>query len=619
MKKQVIGFLTLLCSAAIITGCSDESSSSSYTYTYSTPTPTVSPTTPESQKPAVSSVISVSNGTSQTIPEDNIIATGKNFGAVKGTVSLYNMVLGDTEASVVSWQDGSIEFKVPATAVTGEKYYVRVKNAKGDVSAQTAANALEVLAPAAPQLLALQPCAASGNNPEVTLTGRNFGNSGTISIKDSKNSTYSATVRSWTDSRIVIQLSGAVPANKALSVSVVNPTVGKTSQAMLFTKVSESEKPLITSAKLTVTSAAGDRLNGSANHTFSRKLQISGSNLSGVLPANIRLTASGGSSLSVALTADAPATDSAASFTTTGNIPPGLYTLSLTGGINAANEASVYQDQVYDSTYGIFVGISKYENPKNNLQNPEKDARDMNLALFPSGQENKKELLNDAATKANILQAIDDYIALINAGDSKKNSLFVFYYSGHGFNDGTKAYICPYETGASASMISDAELLAKIRLLPDATKKVIIFDSCHSGGFISKSPGNYRVKSLATEESAPVFRGEGFKQLAGVPNLVFMAAARGDQLSLDGGDMGNGMYTHFLLEGLGKNMNTLGAAAYKSPANSQLSAENLFWYSQPLTAEYSAKLGETYRFDPQMTGNYAPGNLPIKGALNPLK
>jgi uncharacterized protein (DUF952 family) len=72
------------------------------------------------------------------------------------------------------------------------------------------------------------------------------------------------------------------------------------------------------------------------------------------------------------------------------------------------------------------------------------------------------------------------------------NDISYFYFSGHGYLDtGTNiSYLCPADTSLAidiSTMISVDELESALSTIPGT--KVVIIDSCHSGGFIGKGEG----------------------------------------------------------------------------------------------------------------------------------
>jgi len=84
------------------------------------------------------------------------------------------------------------------------------------------------------------------------------------------------------------------------------------------------------------------------------------------------------------------------------------------------------------------------------------------------------------ATKSNILQEITSTFS-----KADENDISYFYFGGHGGKDGSIYYICPTDmTFSVSSKITVNELEESLSLIPGT--KVVIIDSCYSGGFIGK-------------------------------------------------------------------------------------------------------------------------------------
>lgn len=97
------------------------------------------------------------------------------------------------------------------------------------------------------------------------------------------------------------------------------------------------------------------------------------------------------------------------------------------------------------------------------------------------------ELKDWGAAKTAIFEGISSTFS--GADD---NDISYFYFSGHGYLDaGTNiSYLCPSDTSLAIdidTMISIDELVSALSVIPGT--KVVIIDSCHSGGFIGKSEG----------------------------------------------------------------------------------------------------------------------------------
>ncbi|MCJ7636767.1 MAG: caspase family protein, partial [Nitrososphaeraceae archaeon] len=97
------------------------------------------------------------------------------------------------------------------------------------------------------------------------------------------------------------------------------------------------------------------------------------------------------------------------------------------------------------------------------------------------------ELKDWGATKTAIFEEISSTFS--GADD---NDISYFYFSGHGYLDTgiNISYLCPTDTSLAidiSTMISVDELKSALSTIPGT--KVVILDSCHSGGFIGKGKG----------------------------------------------------------------------------------------------------------------------------------
>lgn len=89
-------------------------------------------------------------------------------------------------------------------------------------------------------------------------------------------------------------------------------------------------------------------------------------------------------------------------------------------------------------------------------------------------------LIDHEATKNNILQGIASTFS-----QADENDISYFYFAGHGGRSVNVSYLCPADmTSSLSSKIIVDELEESLSAIPGT--KVILLDSCHSGGFIGK-------------------------------------------------------------------------------------------------------------------------------------
>ena len=155
---------------------------------------------------------------------------------------------------------------------------------------------------------------------------------------------------------------------------------------------------------------------------------------------------------------------------------------------------SCYLNPEASKKYALIYGISKYIDSYNegegpNLTYTDDDARAMAEMLKNKGY-NITLRINSDATKANLDADIGDLKQKI-----KPTDLFLFYYSGHGMQNDSIEYILLYGSiylsgttvyGDLSKTYSDTTLGKLLKTIP-TNKKVVILDSCNSGGFIGHS------------------------------------------------------------------------------------------------------------------------------------
>ncbi len=163
-------------------------------------------------------------------------------------------------------------------------------------------------------------------------------------------------------------------------------------------------------------------------------------------------------------------------------------------------EAPVMQVQYAEPTrepikLALLVAINDYKSDKiSDLAGCVNDIENMKALLigkYEFKEENIKVLINEQATHANIVKAIQEHLI----GQAQRDDIVVFHYSGHGSqmkdqpapdgdeDDGWDETIVPYDSRTEGVYdVSDDQLNGLLALLNQRTKNItFIFDSCHSG------------------------------------------------------------------------------------------------------------------------------------------
>lgn len=133
----------------------------------------------------------------------------------------------------------------------------------------------------------------------------------------------------------------------------------------------------------------------------------------------------------------------------------------------------------------LCIGINDYPGSDNDLQGCVNDAMDWATVLQQRGF-TVQLMLNEGATKAGMISAIQEHLSAANSGDT-----VVLTYSGHGTwvpdTSGDEAdhrdeALCPWDCITTGEVLTDDELWT---LFTDNRRKGVKFvffsDSCHSG------------------------------------------------------------------------------------------------------------------------------------------
>lgn len=218
-------------------------------------------------------------------------------------------------------------------------------------------------------------------------------------------------------------------------------------------------------------------------------------------------------------------------------------------GLNRAQIIKVTRTEEKGEVYVLVIGITKYEDSAiASLPCAEIDAQSM-YDFYANGpkslakKENVSLLLGNQATAKGIRVAIGGL-----AKKAKESDTVICYYAGHGDTGkhpqkGTEYYMIPQDA-VKDDLFSTAIELNDLQRLWGAViskRKVFITDSCNSGGF----------SELRGEGQ------EGFEQGLGEGTVVMTASGKKEK-ALEVPELGHGLFTYYLLEGLNGAADTAG-------------------------------------------------------------
>ncbi|MBN2143974.1 MAG: caspase family protein, partial [Candidatus Aureabacteria bacterium] len=233
------------------------------------------------------------------------------------------------------------------------------------------------------------------------------------------------------------------------------------------------------------------------------------------------------------------------------------YTVTLVDGVNTFRAIGFSRDRTESnpaeitltllgpekkiSLHVLAVGINRYKNPALNLNYAEPDAREIadffrqrGSGLFKHVQ--VTDVYNEQATKIELLSRLK---AL---QDTNPQDAVLIYLAGHGENIDEQWYFIPYELvyperegEIRGKAISSDELSGLIKNIT-AQKVLVLIDACKSGAVLLAFRGFEDRKALS--------------QLSRATGVHIVAASSKDQFATEVKELGHGVFTYTLLEGL---------------------------------------------------------------------
>lgn len=217
----------------------------------------------------------------------------------------------------------------------------------------------------------------------------------------------------------------------------------------------------------------------------------------------------------------------------------------------------------------IAVGVNEYANSQYNLKYAVADANSFAEEIQRQQKQLAKfanveivPLLNDQATKANILAALrrlsgEPGAPTLKAGPldrlkrAEPEDAVVIYFAGHGTAQGQRFYLLPHDLGYTGDRgaldesglkailthsISDEELEDAVEGLA-AGSLLMVIDACNSGQALE-----------AEEKRRGPMNSKGLAQLAYEKGMYILTAAQSYQAALEAAQLGHGLLTYALVE-----------------------------------------------------------------------
>jgi carboxyl-terminal processing protease len=194
--------------------------------------------------------------------------------------------------------------------------------------------------------------------------------------------------------------------------------------------------------------------------------------------------------------------------------------------------------------FALVIGISDYrEKVIPAVKYAKRDAEIMagylqNVGGIP--KTNIKVLTNEGATKSDLEAHIEDWL---QRRVSERSTIFI-YYAGHGAPEtqGREAYIVPYEGHPDfpSKLYPLRKMYESLNKIP-AKNVVVMLDSCFSGGG-GRSVAKTGARPLVISVEDPILASG---------KIMVLSAATGTQISSDYDKAQHGLFTYYLLKGMG--------------------------------------------------------------------
>jgi tetratricopeptide (TPR) repeat protein len=255
--------------------------------------------------------------------------------------------------------------------------------------------------------------------------------------------------------------------------------------------------------------------------------------------------------------------------------------------------------------YALIVGISNYKNlpAKSQLEYPERDADSMySILISPEGgnfhAENVHRLTGAKATLANLKQELEVWLPSV----AKEDDRVVIYFAGHGFIQGGRAYLAPFDldpanipgTGYPMDTLGSVAG-SKIH----ARSKVLITDSCHSG-------------AITPDADAQAYN----KRLLDLSKSMFsLTASRDRERSFESANWGggHGIFTYYVVKGLEGEADENGDGIVTADELADYTYRNV----REATKGQQNPTSDRGSFDPNMLLAYLPSGLRAANAPAP--
>jgi tetratricopeptide (TPR) repeat protein len=255
--------------------------------------------------------------------------------------------------------------------------------------------------------------------------------------------------------------------------------------------------------------------------------------------------------------------------------------------------------------YALIIGIANYKNlpAKSQLEFSERDADAIySILISPEGgnfrAENVHRLTGPKATLANMKQELEVWLPSV----AKEEDRVVIYFAGHGFVQGGRAYLAPYDLDPAKIATTGYPMdtlgsVAGSRI--KARWKVLLTDSCHSGAITPDADAAQYNKSLLDLSKS----------------MFSLTASRDRERSFESKDWGggHGIFTYYVVKGLEGEADENGDGIVTADELADYARRNV----REATKGMQNPTSDRGSFDPNMALAYIPAGLRSSNAPPP--
>jgi len=228
--------------------------------------------------------------------------------------------------------------------------------------------------------------------------------------------------------------------------------------------------------------------------------------------------------------------------------------LAAVAGVVAPADSTAVEAAYRPRRVALIVGVQDYSDPElQGLRYPEADAKGIYQVLHRPDVGDFDDAIVLVGKQNTTKRAIQEAIAWATA-ELQRDDTFLLYFSGHGtlsfdLVEGSRLFFLPSDARLSdpeKTGISVAWLEEVVSSLP-SRRRVLILDTCHNGRS-GKSAVNSTTAQLLSAMRGPPPEPRGLRDVSESEARLY--AAQYYQPALEDAHLGNGVYTHFLIEAL---------------------------------------------------------------------